>query len=393
MQFLKQLGKRMVGAVVGYVRNTYIPLWIVTICASVYSIMLVYSATLNLDSIRTTLMQFIACVVGYLVAIVISLMDYEKLGELWYIIAAVCVGLVALTFVVGQGASGEYSLADDQAWLNIFGVSFQPSELMKIGFIVTFSYHLAWVIRNKHINSLPHLMLLLAHVGFPAALILIQGDHGTMLMFLCMAAIMLLCSGISWKFLTACVALVLVALPVVWNIMPAFQRERIRAVYNPRPGDEEDYLYQQTLGRLAVGSGGITGQGWTEGKMIQSGYVPADHNDLIFTVAAEEFGFVGASVVILLLVTIMLLTLRAALHARDHMGRFICLGFFGLIAAQTIFNIGMCLVVLPVIGITLPFFSAGGSSSMCLYFGFGLVLSVHMRSTEAARPFTMMRRA
>lgn len=393
LQFLKQLGKRIFYAVVGYVRNTYIPLWIVTICASVYSVMLVYSATLNLDNIRTTLMQIIACVVGYLVAIVISLMDYEKLGELWPLIAAICVGLVGLTFVVGQGASGEYSLADDQAWLNIFGVSFQPSELMKIGFIVTFSYHLSVTIRNKQQNSLPHLMLLLAHVGFPAALIIVQGDHGTALMFLSMAAIMLIGSGISWKFISACAALVLVALPIVWKIMPAFQRERIRAVYNPRPGDEEDYLYQQTLGRLAVGSGGITGQGWTEGQMIQSGYVPADHNDLIFTVAAEEFGFVGASMIIVLLVSMMLMTLRTALHSRDHMGRFICLGFFGLIAAQTIFNIGMCLVVLPVIGITLPFFSAGGSSSMCLYFGFGLVLSVYMRSSEAARPFSMVRRA
>jgi len=393
LQFLKQLGKRMVYAVAGYVKNTYIPLWLVTMCASVYSVMLVYSATLNLDSFRTTLMQIVACVVGYLAAIVISLMDYEKLGELWPIIAGVCVGLVGLTFFVGQGASGEYSLADDQAWLNIFGVSFQPSELMKIGFLVTFSYHLSLTVRNKQLNSLPHLLLLLAHIGFPAALIVVQGDHGTALMFLCMAAIMLIGSGISWKFIGACAGLVMVALPIVWKIMPAFQRERIRAVYNPRPGDEEDYLYQQTLGRLAVGSGGITGQGWTEGKMIQSGYVPADHNDLIFTVAAEEFGFVGASLIIIILVSMMFMCLRTAMHSRDYMGRFICLGFFGLLAAQTIFNIGMCLVLLPVIGITLPFFSAGGSSSMCLYFGFGLVLSVYMRSTEASRPFSMVRRA
>jgi len=393
LQFLKQLGKRMFYAVVGYVKNTYIPLWIVTICASVYSIMLVYSATLSLGSTRTTLMQFVACVVGYLAAIVISLMDYEKLGELWPMIAGICVGLVGLTFFVGQGAAGEYSLADDQAWLNIFGVSFQPSELMKIGFLVTFSYHLSMTVRNKQLNSLPHLLLLLAHIGFPAALIVAQGDHGTALMFMSMAAIMLIGSGISWKFIGACAGLVLVALPVVWKIMPPFQKERIRAVYNPRPGDEEDYLYQQTLGRLAVGSGGITGQGWTEGKMIQSGYVPADHNDLIFTVAAEEFGFVGASMVIVILVSMMIMCLRTALHSRDHMGRFICLGFFGLLAAQTIFNIGMCLVLLPVIGITLPFFSAGGSSSMCLYFGFGLVLSVYMRSNETSRPFSMMRRA
>lgn len=392
MKFLSQFGRRFGGAIAGYFRRTYIPYWIVTMCASIYSILLVYSATRSTGSPRTALTQLAACVIGYLAAIVISLMDYERLGELWYLIAGVCVVLVGLTFFVGQGASGEYSLADDQAWLNIFGVSFQPSELMKIGFLVTFSYHLSITIKNKHLNSLPHLLLLLAHIAFPAGLIILQGDQGTALMFLSMAAITLIGSGINWKFLIAGFVAVIASLPVIWQIMPAFQKERIRAVYNPRPGDEMNYLYQQILGRLAIGSGGITGQGWTKGRMIQSGLVPADHNDLIFTVAAEEFGFVGASLVMLILVAIMIMTLNAAIQSRDDMGRFICLGFFGLLAAQTIFNIGMCLVLLPVIGITLPFFSAGGSSSMCLYFGFGLVLSVYMRKNEASSPFSMIRR-
>ncbi len=383
------VGLRVLHAIGNYFRSTYIPYWIVTLFASVYSCLLVYSAT-HVYGTRTYMVQIIACVVGYIGAIIISLMDYERLGEIWYIVAGVCLFLVGLTFIWGQGASGEYSTADDKAWLNIFGISFQPSELMKIGFLITFSYHLAHTIKDGNLNSLPHLLLILGHVGIPVLLIMRQGDYGTALMFMVMAIVIIIGCGIDWKYLLFGGLVVLAALPVLWNFLPTFQRDRIRAVYNPREGDEMGILYQQTMGRLAIGSGGITGQGWCNGQMTQSGLVPADHNDFIFSVAAEEFGFIGAMVVIIVEVAIMAMTLYAALHARDDMGRFVCLGFFGLVAAQTVFNLGMCLVVLPVIGITLPFFSAGGSSSMCLYFGFGLVLSVYMRKNEANR-FSMSR--
>ena len=383
-------GKRAIHAIVGYFKNTYKSLWLVVIACSVFSCMLVYSATHSYGN-RTVLVQIAACAVGYIGAVIISLMDYERLGELWWLVAGGCVFLVVLTLFIGVGASGEYSLADDQAWLRIGGISFQPSELMKIGFLITFPYHLSIVVRDKNLNSLPHLLMLLGHIAFPVGLIMLQGDHGTALMFLCMAMVIFIGSGIDWKYLAGGFVAVLAALPFVWQIMPTFQKDRIRAVYNPRPGDEMGSLYQQNLGRMAIGSGGLTGEGWLQGRMTQSGLVPADHNDLVFTVAAEEFGLVGAMLVIGLLVAIMIMSLRTALHARDTMGRFICLGFFGLIAAQTIFNLGMCLVVLPVIGITLPFYSAGGSSSMCLYLGFGLVLSVHMRRNETSMQFINMR--
>lgn len=378
-------GKRAIYAIVRYVRSTYVAMWCVLLTASVYSCMLVYSATYNTGSTRPVFTQIAACVIGYTAAVVISLMDYERLGELWPIVAGVCVTLVGLTFIFGKQAAGEGALADDRAWLDIFGVSFQPSELMKIGFLITFPYHLSQTVKAGKLNSIPHLLLLIAHVAFPVGLIIAQGDDGTALMFLIMAVVIMAGSGLNWKFLAAGFSGALAALPLLWQFLSSDQKNRFRAVYNPKPGDELGSLYQQTLGRIAIGSGELTGQGWCNGTMIQSGIVPEDHNDFIFTVAGEEFGFIGTSLVLLLLVAIMVMTIKTALSARDDMGRFICLGFFGLIAAQTIFNIGMCLVLLPVIGITLPFFSAGGSSSMCLYFGFGLVLSVYMRRGESRR--------
>ena len=111
--------------------------------------------------------------------------------------------------------------------------------------------------------------------------------------------------------------------------------------------------------------------------------VPFQHSDYIFSVAGEELGFIGCVAIIVLLLLFMLKVLHVASTSRDELGRYICFGFFGIIALQSVWNIGMCLTILPAMGITLPFFSAGGSSSMCLYLGFGLVQSVHMRRKES----------
>ena len=373
---------RIGGAIYKYIRTTYVPFWCAIIIASVYSIMLVYSSTIDNGS-RTVVTQIIAAVGGSIAAIIISLMDYERLGELWWLVAGVCLFLMGLTFVAGRGALGEESTADDRAWIDIFGISFQPSELLKIGFLITFSYHLSRVIKDGKLNSIPHLIMLAGHVAVPVGLIVLQHDEGSALMFLVMASIILLGSGLDWKYITVAFVAVLAMLPLLWQFLSTTQKTRIQAVYSPQEGDELTTLYQQTLGRIAIGSGELTGQGWRQGTMIQAGLVPEDHNDFILTVAGEEFGFIGTTLVLMILGSIMVLSVNAALTAKDDMGRFICLGFFGLIAAQTLFNVGMVLVVLPVIGITLPFFSAGGSSSMCLYFGVGLVLSVYMRRGES----------
>lgn len=344
--------------------------------------MLVYSCTIQ-NGTRTVTTQIIAFLVGSTAAVIISLMDYERLGELWWLVAAVCISLMLLTLVFGGGAAGEGAKADDRAWLDIFGVSFQPSELLKIGFLITFPYHLSKVIKEGKINSIPHLLTLVGHICVPVGLIVLQRDEGSALMFLIMAAIMILGSGLDAKYIAVAFIGFFAALPLLWQVLTTTQKQRFQAVYSPQEGDELDILYQQTLGRIAIGSGELTGLGWRNGTMTQAGLVPEDYNDFILTVAGEEFGFIGATLVLVILASIMVMTINVALTAKDDMGRFICLGFFGLIAAQTIFNVGMVLVVLPVIGITLPFFSAGGSSSMCLYFGVGLVLSVYMRRGES----------
>ena len=141
--------------------------------------------------------------------------------------------------------------------------------------------------------------------------------------------------------------------------------------------------WQQIQGRISIGSGQLFGRGLGTAPRVQKGVVSIQESDYIFSVAAESLGFIGCCLVIALLLALMLRTLYVARHATDAMGTAICVGFFAMIAIQTISNLGMCLNLLPVMGVTLPFFSAGGSSSACLYFGFGLVESVAMHRISA----------
>lgn len=364
---------------INYVKDTYKTYWLVCLATSIYGLLFVYSATLSFESDRQIIMQCLACAIGYTGALILSTIDYEQLGEMWLLITIVCVFLVGLTFVIGVGATDE---ADDKAWLRIAGISFQPSELMKIGFMITFSYHLSKVSEAGKINSFPHLILLAMHAMIPVGLIAAQGDHGSAIIFLMMFIITMVCSNVKWYYLMMGFVAIGAMLPVIWQIMPSFQKERIRAVYFPREGDETEWLWQQIMSKTAIGSGGIQGQGLCQGTMTQSQVNPEAHNDFIFAVIGEEGGFIGTTICILLLLSIMLLTLRVAFIARDEMGRYLCISYFSIIATQSLLNIGMCIGVMPVIGIPLPFFSAGGSSTMCLYFGIGLVVSVFMRRND-----------
>ena len=175
------------------------------------------------------------------------------------------------------------------------------------------------------------------------------------------------------------------AFPIAWEfLLPDYQKSRFTAVFNLEdPTVQMEGGYQQYQGRISIGSGKLHGQGLFQGTRVASNVVTFQQSDYIFSVAGEELGFVGCSLILLLLFLFMAKVLHVASMARDDLGKYMCFGFFGMIALQSVVNIGMCLALLPVMGVTLPFFSAGGSSAACLYLGFGLVQSVHMRRKES----------
>ncbi len=357
-----------------FVRESDKLLLILCIFTTSYGCMAVFSATHYMNNIRPFLVNTLCMFLGIGVACVISTIDYERFTSMWYLAAALGLVPVILTFFIGFAPEG----TDDKAWLNLGFTTFQPSELLKICFVVTFSMHLARV--KKNINKLKVLLPVCLHGALPVGLIFYQGDAGTALVFAVMVLFMLMAAGVSWKYFVTAFSAALVVSPIAYFfILNDEHRERIINMFDI-DGDIQGVGWQQYRGRLALANGGFSGQGYLKGDLTQIGKagVPEGHNDFIFVTIGEELGFLGCLVVLILLTAICLRCIKVAkLCAKDE-GKFICVGIFGMLFAQSVINIGMCTSVTPVIGITLPFFSAGGTSLLCLYLGIGLVLSVYM---------------
>ena len=216
----------------------------------------------------------------------------------------------------------------------------------------------------------------------------VQGDDGAAIVFFFMFLCMSLGGGVQLRYFILLGALVAVSVPVLWKfVLSEYQIKRFTSVYNlDDPSIQLNEGYQQVQGRISIGSGQLTGKGLFNGPRVETNLVTFQHSDFIFSVAGEELGFIGCTAIIVLLLLYLLRVLYIASKARDDLGRCMCFGFFGLIALQSVSNIGMCLALLPVMGVTLPFFSAGGSSAVCLYLGFGLIQSVYMHRPDANVP-------
>lgn len=367
----------------GYLQRADILLWLILIAISSYSLLLLRSVDASTGSsyFKT---QLLAIAIGVFGAVIITLVDYVEICNFWYLIAGFSVFLMIYTYIFADSVTGSDGV-NARAWITIGGRTFQSSELVKIAFMLTFAKHLD-VIKKKGILNEPIQVLFLGlHALVPMALCHLQGDDGAGIVFFSIFLFMSLAAGVKLRYFAILGAAVLVALPIVWKfVMEEYQKKRLTAVFNlDNPSIQMYEGYQQYQGRISIGSGQLTGSGLFNGSRVASQVVTFQHSDFIFSVAGEELGFIGCSLIILLLLLMMIKVIHVAHSSRDDIGKFICYGFFGLIALQSISNIGMCLALLPVMGVTLPFFSAGGSSAACLYFGFGLVQSVYMHRKEA----------
>lgn len=375
--------KNGVKSIFNYIRRADVILWLLLAAISAYSLILLKSVSRATESnyFRT---QLLAVGLGVAAAIIVSLIDYAEIANFWYLIAGFSIFLMIYTALFGEEVTGGGGV-NAKAWINIAGRTFQSSELVKIAFLITFSKHLDIVHKGNRIDEPLQLVLLGCHALVPVLLCMMQGDTGAAVVFFFMFLTMSLSAGVKLRYFVILLGLVFAALPVLWKFfLPEYQKDRFIALFNlDDPYVQMNEGYQQYQGRISIGSGKLHGQGLFEGSRVASNSVPFQHSDYIFSVAGEELGFVGCAVLILLLFLFLMKILHVAHSSRDDMGKYICFGFFGLVALQSVWNIGMCLAILPVMGITLPFFSAGGSSAACLYMGFGLVQGVYMRRKES----------
>ncbi len=358
--------------------------------ASVYGIFLIYSATRYRGGNRSVVMQSVALGLGILAYILAAQIDLEALLKRWVWIAAFNVTLIVL-LLTPLGIGGEEM--GNTAWLRFPGipVSIGPAEIVKITFIILLAGQMAWLREEKHdLKSFPAAMMVAGHTIFLMGLyVAISGDMGNGIVFFFIFVCMAFAAGFALRWFLLLFAGIGGAAYAAWrlDLIPLYQRERFIVVFD----HEYDPLgrgWQQRRSMLALGSGGFFGQGYMQGTQTQSlsqESLPWRHTDFIFSVCGEELGLLGCIAVMLLLLAIIIRILIVARNAVTPFHCNVCVGVAAMLMFQTIINIGMCLFVMPVIGITLPFFSYGGSSLLTLFAAMGIVAGIKMRSTSTIR--------
>ena len=339
------------------------------ILSALYGIIAIYSATRSFGTYSNVIIQSGALGLGVIIMIVLSLFDYEQFEVLLKPVAAVCIFLLILVKVIGT--AGNWGA---QSWIRLGPIGIQPSEIAKIGFILTFSYHLSKV--TDTINKPKTLLLLLLHLAIPAFLIMLQPDLGSTMVFMFIFIVMLFTAGLSVKYIISAIAAGVVSLPLIYMfLLSDYQKHRILVFLNPEL-DKLGSGYNVIQSKIAVGSGGFFGKGYLNGTQNQLGFLPTKHTDFIFSVISEELGFIGAALVVIFLSVIIWRCIKTAMNSKTLFGRYIAIGVSAMFIFHSVENIGMCIGLTPVTGIPLPFFSYGGTSLLTNLVAVGLVLSV-----------------
>jgi len=319
--------------------------------------------------------------VGIAAFVIALIPNYRFWGRLSYAIYLIGIFFLLLLFVLGRPRGGAVR------WLSLGGFSLQPSEFVKVAYILV----LAWYLKYRNdLTRFSGLLTPLALAAVPALLILKQPNLGTALLFAPIFFVMVYLAGARPRHLLGLITAAISLVPVLWwlDILKPHQKERIRAflnwTYEPLGSG---YQIRQSL--IAIGSGGFWGKGWGEGLLNRLNYLPHHHNDFIFGVIAEEWGFWGTSLVLLLYGLIILGGLSIAGRTKEPFGRLLAAGISTLFLSQVLVNIGMTLGLLPVTGLTLPFVSYGGSSMVSSFIAIGLLLNISMRRevTFSSRDF------
>jgi len=380
------------------------PMWLAVVGLMILSAMFIFSTTGGPEIARgwswyqwTATRQVVAFGVGLLVVLGMGLIDYNRLAR-WSMVGYwVSMTLLVLVYVVGTSRNGA------RRWLDIGPIQFQPSELAKLTFLFAMANFLARP--SSELRSPGVFLKALVFTLLPLGLILKQPDLGSSLVFLPITLVMMLVAGVPHRFIVKLVggAFLIVTLiavdiffaPENWRLirLQDYQRERLLVYFDAdfAPASATPEQRQRAAQRkrqmswnveqalISVGSGGLTGKGWREGTQHRLGYLPrlGAHNDFIFSVIAEERGFIGSVAVITLYGIILFSGIKTAGEARDRLGRLLAVGVVTLFFIHIFVNIGMNIKMMPVTGIPLPLLSAGGTSVLCSLIAVGVLQNIH----------------
>jgi len=331
-----------------------------------------YTKSLELER-SFVLRQIIWMLMGILILTMICLVDYQKVIDLGYFIYAMGLLLLLLVLFLGRARFGA------QRWFTIGGFGIQPSEFMKIFYIIVMASYLGHT-RAELVNA-KGLTVPVLLTAIPFVLILLQPDLGTAFILIPIFLSMLFVAGAQLRHLFCILACGLLASPLFWNFLRMYQKKRLLVFLNPNI-DPLGAGYTIIQSKIAIGSGGLFGKGWLSGTQSQLNFLPERHTDFIFSVVGEEWGFVGAIVVIGLYFLVLGRGLRIIERTTDIYGKLLGTGIVTMLGFQIFVNIAMTIGLMPVVGLPLPLISYGGSSLWTTLIAIGLLLNVGMRRTR-----------
>ena len=365
-------------------RQTDLVLLALCCTATAYGILMIYSATRYMNTLRLVLVQTGGAVVGIILFFLLSLVDISELmrkkGWLWLTLFGL--GMILLLLVFGEAGD-----TGNLAWLDFPFLPFmvQPSEIVKLTFTVVLAWQLVWLQENRTLKKLPDVLFLGAHLMvFFLLYYKISSDMGSDLVFVAIFICMCFVAGVSKGWFIGGGLTAALAFYILWeeDVIEDYMKNRFIVVFDHSFHPMEEG-WHQTRSLMTLGGGKLTGMGVFHGVQTQSkdsSSLPNRHTDFIFSVIGEELGFIGCLLALAILAAIVLRCIYVARNAHSKLDAYICVGVVGMLIFQILANVGMCLFVMPVIGLTLPFFSYGGTSILATFAAMGLVSGVHSRS-------------
>ena len=361
-------------AISEFVKKADMILLALCITATVYGTVIISSATNYVGNSRYIIIQLVARVLGIAAYVILTLIDVDIIAERRELLLLFCIFFIALLQIFGVERGG------NRSWLD-FGlpIMIQPAEICKIFFIIILAKTMS-IKQNKLSSPVTVAELAGITILFAALIRYFSWDDGMMLNYLFIFAIMIFAGGVNLIWFLVGGGALLAAFPFVWSRLGEYQKNRIRVIFDPTIDPKaEGIRYQMNRTIRALQNGGIAGRGLFNGPMVQSGSVPAQHTDSIFSACGEELGMVGCLAILLLLGAIIVRCVYVGMKSGNYMNRMICTGIAGMLASQIAINVGMCMGVFPVVGLTLPFFSYGGSSIVTMFAAMGFVSGINMR--------------
>ncbi len=362
---------------ISYIKQFDYFLFVTVIIMTIVGIFVLDSATNTMDGGTSILIKQIASIIiGVTVALIISAIDYKDFKILGIILYAI--SILLLIYVIFKGIGDN---SGSRSWMRVplFG-TLQPSEFAKIAVIVVISVYFEKI---KESQGSKNVLKIFIFSAVPLAFVLKQPDYGTAMVFVFMIGAMIFISGVKYKYILGLVIAAIPASVFAWFfLLNEKRRNRIRVFINPG-SDASDSGYQVLQSIRTIGSGQLSGKGLFQGIQTQHGNVPVKESDFIFTVIGEELGFIGAVIILILVFVLLMRCLYIAKNSRDPFGSFLVVGLTSMMAIHFIENIGMCIGMMPITGIPLPFISKGGSAMVTNYIAIGIILSVSMRRKKA----------